>query len=328
VLWDKLELEAVPRSQRHTKASHCNSTPATDGTRLVALFGSEGLFCFDMEGRELWHRDLGRLDAGFYVATNTQWGFGSSPILHNGKVIVQCDVLSEQFLAAYDAKNGQEVWRTPRKDVPTWCTPVVASTRRGVEVIVNGWKEIGGYDFVTGKQLWQLKEGGDIPVASPIVTPEFAILTSAHGRARPMRAIRLDATGDITPSELGATNKAVAWCHPRQGSYLQTPIAVGTMIWSSQDGILTCFETQTGVIQYTERMGGGAEGFTASPVAAKDNIYFTSEPGNVFVIPVTNHFSVRATNALGGLCLSTPAISEGALFFRTTEKVVAVGFKN
>ena len=327
VLWDKLELETVPRSQRHTKASHCNSTPATDGHHLVALFGSEGLFCFDMKGRELWRRDLGPLDAGFYVVTNTQWGFGSSPVLRDGKVIVQCDVLSEQFLAAFDAKSGREVWRTSRKDVPTWCTPVIASSRGRTQVIANGWKQIGGYDFLTGRQLWQLREGGDIPVASPIVTPEFAILTSAHGNARPMRAIRLDATGDITPPELAATNQAVVWCHPRQGSYLQTPIVVGPMLWSSKDGILTCFETRTGAIQYSERIGGGAEGFTASPVAAKDKVYFTSEQGDVYVIPTTNRFSVLATNALGGICLSTPAISEGTLYFRTTDKVVAVGFK-
>jgi outer membrane protein assembly factor BamB len=327
VLWDKLALESVPRSQRHTKASHCNSTPATDGKHLVALFGSEGLFCFDMKGRELWRRDLGRLDTGFYVVTNTQWGFASSPVLHDGKVIIQCDVFGEQFLAAFEAKDGHEVWRTSRKDVPTWCTPIVASSPGRTQVIANGWKEIGGYDFFTGRQLWHLKEGGDIPVASPIVTSQYVILTSAHGGARPMRAIRLDATGDITPPELGATNQAVVWCHPRKGSYLQTPIVVGPLLWSSMDGILTCFETQTGAVQYSERIGGGAEGFTASPVAAKDKIYFTSEQGNVFVIPATNHFSVLATNTLGGLCLSTPAVSKGTIFFRTVGKVVAVGFK-
>lgn len=325
ILWDKLVLETVPRTQRHTKSTHCNSTPTTDGKRLVAIFGSEGMFCFDLDGRQLWRKDLGPMDPGFYVVTNTSWGFGSSPVLHDGKVIVQCDVLSEQFLAAFDATDGRELWRTPRKDVPTWSTPIVATSSGRTQVIVNGWKQIGGYDFVTGRQLWQLREGGDIPVASPILAGDFVVLTSAHGRARPMRAVRLDATGDITPPEIGATNQAIAWSHPRQGDYLQTPIAVGDLLWGAMDSVITCFDSKTGQIHYSERIGDGAQGFTASPVAAGGRIYFTGERGEVFVLPATEQFSVVATNKLGGICLSTPAISEGTIFFRTTEKLLAIG---
>ena len=327
VLWDKLVLESVPRTERHTKATHCNSTPATDGERLVAILGSEGLFCFDLNGRQLWRKDLGPMDPGYYVVTNTSWGFGSSPVLRDGKVIVQCDVMREQFLAAFDATDGRELWRTPRKDVPTWSTPIVAASPGRTQVIVNGWKQIGGYDFKTGRLLWELREGGDIPVASPILTKDFAILTSAHGKARPMRAVRLDATGNITPPEIGATNQAIAWSHARQGDYLQTPIVVGSLLWGAMDSIITCFDSNTGKIHYSERIGDGAQGFTASPVAAAGKLYFTGERGEVFVLPATEKFSVLATNKLGGLCLSTPAISEGTLFFRTTERLVAIGAK-
>jgi outer membrane protein assembly factor BamB len=327
ILWDKLELESVPRSKRHTKATHCNSTPATDGQRVVALFGSEGLFCFDMDGKEIWRKDLGRMEAGYYAVSNTSWGFAGSPVLRDGKVIVQCDVSSEQFLAAYDVKDGSQVWRTPRQDVPTWSTPVIASSPGRTQVIVNGWKQIGGYDFTTGKQLWTLAEGGDIPVASPILAGDVVILTSAHGKHRPMRAIRLDASGDITPSEIGGTNQAIVWSHARKGNYLETPIAVGGLIFADLDGIVTVFNAKTGEVAYSERIGGGGQGFTASPVAAHGKIYFTGEQGDVFVLPVENHFSVLATNKLGGICLSTPAISEGTLFFRTTEKLIAIGAK-
>ncbi len=325
ILWDKLVLEAVPRSQRHTKATHCNSTPATDGRHIVALFGSEGLFCFDLEGRQLWRKDLGALDAGYYAITNTAWGFGSSPILRDGKVIVQCDVLSGQFLAAFDAADGHELWRTVRHDVPTWSTPVIATSGNRTQVIANGWKLIGGYDFETGKELWRLKDGGDIPVASPIIAGDLAIITSAHGRYRPMRAVRLSATGDITPEDIAGTNQAIAWSHPRRGNYLLTPIAVGDLLWGNQDGVLTCFDVHTGKVVYDARIGGGNQGFTASPVAARDNLYFTGEQGEVFVVPATNQFSVLATNKLGGICLATPAISEGTIYFRTVENIVAVG---
>ena len=327
ILWDKLVLEKAPRTQRHTKATHCNSTPATDGKRLVAILGSEGLFCFDLDGRELWHKDLGPMDPGYYVVTNTSWGFGSSPVLHDGKVIVQCDVLSEQFLAVFDAQNGQELWRVARKDVPTWSTPIVATAAGRTQIVVNGWKQIGGYDFATGRQLWQLREGGDIPVASPVLAGDLVILTSAHGKARPMRAVRLDAAGDITPPEIGQTNQAVVWSHARRGDYLQTPIVVGDRLWGAMDSVITCFDVKTGKVLYSERIGDATEGFTASPVAAAGKLYFTGERGDVFVLSAAEQFSVLATNKLDGICLSTPAISGGTLFFRTTEKLVAIGAK-
>jgi outer membrane protein assembly factor BamB len=326
ILWDKLGFEAMPRLERHTKATHCNSTPATDGERIVAMFGSEGLFCFDMNGAKLWHKDLGKLHASPYDAPKLQWGFASSPILHEGKVIAQVDTASEQFLAVFDAKDGRELWRVPRKELSSWCTPIVATAAGREQIVVNGWKEIGGYDFKTGRALWSLSEGGDIPVASPILAGDCVILTSGHGKYRPMRAVRLDATGDVTPADISQTNQAVVWCHPRKGNYLQTPIVVGDLLWGcSNDGIVTCFDVKTGKLNYEERIGGGGQGFTASPVAANGRLYFTGEQGDVFVIPATETFSVMDTNKIDGICLATPAISDGALFFRTTEKLLAIG---
>jgi outer membrane protein assembly factor BamB len=140
-----------------------------------------------------------------------------------------------------------------------------------------------------------------------------------------MRAVRLDASGDIKPSDISTTNQAVIWCHPRKGNYLQTPIVVGDLLWGcTNDGIVTCFNVKTGDIYYNERIGGGGQGFTASPVAASGRLYFTGELGDVFVLAATNQFSVLATNKLGGLCLATPAIVDDTLLFRTTEKLIAV----
>jgi outer membrane protein assembly factor BamB len=325
ILWDQLAYEGIPKSKRHTKASHCNSTPATDGSRIVGIFGSEGLYCFDMNGRQLWRKDLGPMDAGYFAVTSTQWGFGSSPVLHDGKVIVQCDASSGQFLAAFDARDGHELWRTPRKDAPTWSTPLVAESAGRTQIIVSGWKQTGGYDFATGKELWHLSGGGDIPVASPILSGDCVILTSAHGGSRPMRAVRLSANGDITPPAMDVTTEAIAWSLPRNGNYLETPIRVGKFIWGCIGNIVTCFDAETGEVKYNERIGN--DEFTASPVAAADKIYFTAEQGDVVVLQAAEHFKTVRTNSLGGLCLSTPAISEGTLYFRTTEKLIAIGKK-
>lgn len=327
LLWDRLGHEAVPRQERHTKASHCNSTPATDGRQLVAIFGSEGLFAFDLEGRLLWRQDLGRMDAGPWDVPSLQWSFAGSPLLHDGRVIVQCDVLSTQYVAAFAATDGRLLWRTPRQEVANWCSPALAVRPAGTQIVLNGWKEIAGYDFADGRRLWTLNGGGDIPVPTPLVRDGLAVLTSAHGQYRPLRAVRLDqARGDITPPEMAATNAAIAWNHPRLGSYMQTPIAVGTNLWSCDwVGVLTCVDLRTGEKRYSERLGGGALAFTASGVAARDQLYFTSESGLVFVVPARPKFAVLATNRLGGICLATPAVAGGSIYFRTTDKLIAIG---
>jgi outer membrane protein assembly factor BamB len=329
LLWDKIGYEAVPRVERHTKASHANSTPATDGKRIVAIFGSEGLFCFDMDGKLQWHKDLGKMDAGPYNDTTLQWGFASSPVLRDGKVVVQCDVLSERYLAMFDAKDGAQLWRVPRKEAGgTWCTPAVAVSDRGTQIVCNGWKDIGGFDLRTGRQLWHLEGGGDIPVPTPVVAHDVAFFTSAHGKYRPLRAVRLDSKGDITPPSVENTNNSVIWCLPRQGSYMQTPLLFGSMLFSCDwYGVLSCVEAGTGKVCYSERLGPGGEAFTASPVAAGQNLYFTSEPGNVYVVSATATFTVLATNSLNEICLSTPGVSEETLYFRTRDKLIAIGKK-
>jgi outer membrane protein assembly factor BamB len=332
IIWDKMGCEGIPRGKRHPKSTHCNSTPATDGERIVAIFGSEGLFCFDHEGNVVWKKDLGPLKSGYYVVPSAEWGFSSSPIIHDGKVVVLCDVLgdSKSFLAEFDLADGRELWRTARHDVPTWGTPAVAKAGDRTEIFVNGWHHSGGYDFADGKEIWKLDGGGDIPVPTPIIDNGLAYFTSGHGAQRPMRAIRLEAHGDLTGAPAGATND-VAWQQERKGDYMQTPIIVGDLLYGCVDnGILTCFEAKSGKVRYSERLGNGSEGFTASPVSDGNNLYFTSEIGHVYVIPVNvipvnGNLPVAATNDLKETCLSTAAISEGTLFYRTRHELLAIG---
>ncbi len=326
VIWNTLGHEAIPTVKRHTKASHCNSTPATNGNRIVAIFGSEGLFCFDRDGKLAWKRDLGPMDSGYFQSPTAQWGFASSPIIHEGKVIVQCDVQKDSFLAAFDLADGRELWRTPRADVPTWSTPAIVEMPGRRQIVVNGWHHTGGYDLATGKNLWRLDGGGDIPVPTPITAHGLIYLTSAHGAFRPMRAIRPDATGDITPGDPGQTNASIAWAHARRGNYMQTPIVVGDLLFACNDGgILTCFDAKTGGVKYSERLSTQGQGFSASPVSDGRHLYFASELGNIFVVPVADKFSVASTPSLPETCMASPAIADGMLLFRTRGHVIAIG---
>ena len=93
VVWEKTVVLGVPKIKRHPKSTHANSTLATDGRHLVAMFGSEGLYCFDLDGKLLWKKDLGVLDSAYYVVPDAQWEFGSSPVIYQDSVLVQCDVL-------------------------------------------------------------------------------------------------------------------------------------------------------------------------------------------------------------------------------------------
>jgi outer membrane protein assembly factor BamB len=113
----------VPKVKRHTKSTHANSTLATDGNNLVAMFGSEGLYTLDMNGKFVWKKDLGVLDSGYYQVPQAQWEFGSSPIIHEGIVVIQADVQKDSFLAAFDIKDGRELWRTPSKTCPHGARP-------------------------------------------------------------------------------------------------------------------------------------------------------------------------------------------------------------
>lgn len=326
ILWNELGYEGAPKVKRHTKATHCNSTPATDGRIIVAIFGSEGLFCFDRSGKLRWRKDLGPMDSGFFSVPSAQWGFASSPVIHGGKVIVQCDVQTNSFLAAYEIESGRELWRTPRVDVPGWSCPTVIESGNRVQIAVNGWHHSGGYDLETGQELWRLDGGGDIPVPTPIFASDLIILTSGHGKLRPLRAIRPDAAGNITHEDPAGTNAGIAWVHPRQGNYMQTPIAVSNRVYGCTDwGLLTCFDAASGRIHYSERLGGPTQGYTASPVSDGRHLYFPGETGKVMVVPVGETFSVTATNDLGDVCMATPALAEGTLFFRTQTKLIAIG---
>lgn len=324
IVWNSLAHEGLPRSKRHTKATHCNSTPATNGEFIVAAFGSEGLYCFDRMGDQKWHKDLGDLDAGYFKVPSAQWGYASSPVIHDGKVIVLADVQTGSYLACFDLETGDEIWKTEREDVPTWGSPTVVKVGEQTQILVNGWHHTGAYDFITGEEVWKLDGGGDIPTPTPIVAKGFAYFTSAHGNYRPIRAIRLSARGNITPKKIEDTNEHIAWVHPKMGNYMQTPIVVGDFIYACYDnGVLSCLDAKTGDVQYRERLKGG--GYTSSAVSDGKNLYITSETGTVIVVPANGKFSVVSENELGGNCLSTPAISGDAIFFRTQHQLVAVG---
>ena len=326
IIWEKTAHSGIPQVKRHIKSSHANCTPATDGKHVVAFFGSEGLYCFDIQGKLLWKQDLGYLDAGAFNMPETQWAFGSSPIIHDRMVIVLCDVNNQSFIAAFDIQTGKEAWRTLRDETPTWGTPTVHSSGGRTQVIANGFRHIGGYDVATGRELWRMRGGGDIPVPTPFVAHGLVFITNAHGGLRPIYAIRVNARGDISLKDDERSNGFVAWSLPKRGAYIPTPIVYGDYLYIGDDrGILTCYQAKTGEQAYRTRLADGRGSYSASPVAADGKLYFTSEEGDIHVIKAGPKYELLATNAMGEVCLATPAIAGGMIFVRTSKHLFGIG---
>ncbi|MHC4207469.1 MAG: outer membrane protein assembly factor BamB family protein, partial [Planctomycetota bacterium] len=318
ILWERESYEGKPEVKRHPKSSHANSTPCTDGNHVVAFFGSEGMYCYDMEGNLAWKKDLGVLDWGYFRSPSAQWGGGSSPVIHKQMIILQCDVQKNPFLAAYNLKDGTILWKTPRNEVPTWGTPTVYDAKGHSQIIVNGYRHIGGYDIETGKEIWKMKGGGDIPTPTPVVAHDLIYITNAHGRMNPIYAVRISAKGDISLAKNQTSNEHVAWSYPKGGNYMPTPIAYKDYIYFGSDrGTLTCLVPDTGEIKYREKLSSKSVAFTASPVASDGKIYFTSEMGDIYVVQTGPEFKLLAVNKMDETCMATPAISNGTLFFRT-----------
>lgn len=327
ILWERTACTGVPKIKRHPKASHANPTPATDGTRIVASFGSEGLYCYDRDGKLLWQKSLGVLDSGWFFDADYQWGFGSSPILYQDLVIVQCDVGKDSFVAAYRVADGHEAWRTPRDEIPSWGTPTIVETPDRVELVTNATRYARGYDPRTGEELWRLDRHSEITVPTPVFGAGLIFITSGYRPIQPIYAVRPGATGDISLKDGETTGDAIAWSTKKGGPYMPTPIVYDNYLYTCTNaGVVTCFKAQTGKQVYRERLGGEG-GYTASPVAADGKLYFTSEESDVRVLRAGPKFELLAVNPLGDPCVSTPAISDGMIFIRTQHYLFGIGRK-
>jgi len=321
VMWSKTVWRGVPAIKRHPKGSHAASTPATDGEHVAVFHGSEGLHVYTVDGDLLWKKDFGVLDSGFFRMPDAQWGWASSPVIFDGRVYVQADAQKGSFVAAFDVATGEQLWRTPRQDVPTWSTPTVHVSANRRQLVLNGWKHMGGYDLDSGAELWKLAGSGDIPVPTPVAAHGLLFLTSAHGGPARILAVSEDASGDLV---LEPDGERLVWGNRRFGAYMQSPFVYGDELYVCRDnGVITCWDAKTGKQHYRERLEAGV-GFTASGIAADGKLYYPSEEGDVYVVQAGKEYKLLATNSLGETCLAAPAASAGMLLFRTRSHLVAV----
>ncbi|MCH7824023.1 MAG: PQQ-binding-like beta-propeller repeat protein [Acidobacteria bacterium] len=339
ILWERTVRTGVPRASRHLKSTFANPTPVTDGEYVIAFFGPEGLYCYDMEGNLIWQKDFG-------IVGMPWWGFASSPIIYRDTVIVQSDTvanggglgpeweerlrgqpIASSFIAAFDLADGSERWRTSRDEGrPSFGTPTVYEAPGRPQLITNGGERIRAYDPMTGNELWSFSAGTHNVTPTPIVAHDLIFVTSGMRPIQPIYAIRPNAAGDISLDEGDETNEFIAWSKSRGGSYTPTPIVYGEYLYVvNVSGILACYEAKTGKRMYRARLRHMGGGMSSSPVASDGRIYFSSEDGDVFVIKAGPEFELLATNSMAEVIMATPAISGGMIFIRTLHHLFGIG---
>jgi outer membrane protein assembly factor BamB len=324
VLWDKVAYEGLPKTKRHPKSSQASATPVTDGRHVIVSFGSQGLYAYDFDGKLLWQKDLGTLNAGWFFDPDYEWGIGSSPIIYKNLVIVQCDIQRHSFIAAFDSETGKEVWRTDRDEIPSWSTPTILEADGKAELVTQATTFTRGYDPLTGKELWKYSGNSEIAIPTPIIGPGVVVITNGYRGVQPIFAIKPGAKGDITLQNKATTSDFVSWSTTRGGPYIPTPIIYGDQLYVLQNnGVFASYKVATGEQVYQKRLGGGGS-FSASPVAADGKIYCSSEDGDVYVVKAGPEYEELAKNSMGEVLMATPAISDGLIIFRGLKNVYAI----
>jgi outer membrane protein assembly factor BamB len=311
-IWEQTAFEGTPYDNRHRKSSYAASTPATDGKHVFAFFGSEGLYAYDMKGKLAWKADLGKL-------ATVGMGTGTSPILFDNLVILQCDEDNGEasFIVAIDKKTGKQVWKTPRKVQVSWSTPLLVNTGKRSELITSGTEAVVSYDPATGKELWRHKGVESNAIPSPVANSQMVFISAGYP-AKIAMAINLGGSGDLAD--------AVVWKYAKGTAYVPSPILYGDYLYLTTDrGILTCLDAKTGEVKYEGGRVPIPATFTASPVAFEGKILLTSEDGDTFIVKAGPKHEIIGTNSVGEPVYASPAIADGNIYIRGEKNIYAIG---
>ncbi len=321
ILWDVVSHKSLPPYPLHLKNSPASETPVTDGERVYAYFGNVGLFCYDFAGNPLWSR---KWDA---AKTRANWGTAASPVLYKDRLYLLNDNEERSFLAALDAKTGEQVWRVDRDEKSNWATPCIWENGQRTELVTSGTGKVRSYDL-TGKLLWELAGTTSIAIPTPFAADGLLYVTGGFvgDSARPLYAIRPGATGDITLKNGQDSNEFIAWCRKKVGPYNPTPLVYQGYVYVLYDrGLLSCFDAKTGKEIYSGvRLAAGANAFTASPWANHGKLFCLSEDGDTFVIQAGPEFKLLGCNKLQEMCMATPAAVRGSVLVRTLSKLYCI----
>jgi outer membrane protein assembly factor BamB len=286
------------------------STPVIEGERIYVFFGKSGVFCFDLDGKELWHSLVGKNIHG--------WGSGASPILYKDFLIINASVERGE-LVALNKTTGNEVWKSPGISA-AWNTPVVVTTpEKNQELVVSVEPRIVGIDPETGKELWRA-DGVHRYVCPSVVANDGVVY--AIGGGHTSLAVKTGGKGEVTKTHR-------VWNLAR-GSNVGSPIyRDGYLYWASDSGgVVVCQEAATGKVVYSERLKPASGQIWASPVLADGKLYFVSKENGTYVVAAEPKFEQLAHNVIAGdksRSNASLAVSDGQLFLRNDQYLYCIG---
>lgn len=325
LLWQQSVTTQFDDDPTHGTNPYCSASPVTDGERVIAWFGSDGLHCFDLAGRKLWSRDLGR--------QRHIWGYGASPVIAGPLCFLNFGPGERSFLIAVDKQNGKTVWqhdeesgygKPPAPDlrgsgasgggatfIGSWTTPVLMKYGAQIQLLTNWPRRMAAYDPLSGKELWTCSGLNPLVYTSPIYDGDVIVAMGGFGGMS--FAARAGGRGDVTVSHR-------LWHHPRTKQRIGSGVIHDGHIYIHNDpGVAECFDLKTGNRVWEERLGG--EGKSAqnwsSILLANGNCYTVTQGGNCFVFRASPQFELLAVNPLGEPSNSSIAPSNGELFIRT-----------
>ena len=313
VVWEHEIVAEGDLPQAHQKHNMASPSVVSDGERVYAWFATGQLVALDMHGGLVWQRHLGRDYGPFEIV----WGHSSSPVLYEDLIILQCDHEPGAYLLALDRRTGDERWKVDRgQGLRSFSTPLVVAGPDGAELIVNASEGLDAYDPSTGMWLWHTGGHNEYPIAAATYDDNGTLYTGRGHRAGPYMAIRLGGRGDVDESH-------VAWRVPTGAPYISSLLYYEGLIYMANgNGIVTAVDAETGRRVWQDRVGGI---YSASPVAGDGKVYLFSETGETVVLQAGRELHILQRNDLGERVVSSPAVSDGRIFIRTDESLIAVG---
>jgi outer membrane protein assembly factor BamB len=311
-LWSKDFEPKLPEHKYQGEGSYqgyAGSTPTTDGERLYVFFGKSGVFCFDLDGKELWQASVGD-------GTN-RWGSGASPVVYGKLLLVNASVESGS-LVALDKLTGQEVWRAGGV-LASWNTPLLLAGKEGTEAVVSVEPKLLSFNADDGKALWEA-DGVHRYVCPSVVAHDGVVY--AIGGGSTSLAVRTGGSGDVTSSN-------TVW-KEKKGSNVSSPVYDdGHLYWASDDGgYICCQNAATGETVFQERLTPRPGRIWSSALLADGKLYFVSQHDGTFVVAAKPQFELLAHNVFeddDSRANATPAVSGGRLFLRTDRALYCIG---
>ena len=311
-IWKQVPYEGNPRIKKHSLNGYASETPVTDGKRLYVYFGMTGVFCYDLDGKQLWKSDIGAFK------TQNGWGTGSSPVVYNDILYIQNDNEENSFLIAIDAITGKEKWRVSRNEKTNYSTPFVWKNNVREELVTLG-KTARSYDLKTGDLLWEMKIGGEQSIPSPVADVNRIYLGNAGGREvkSNLYAIKAGAAGDITPKDSISLNSSIEWSFPAANLANPSPLLYKGLLYflGSEGRSFTCLNSADGKLVYKTSIKRLAETW-ASPWAYNDRICFYDERGDTRTIRAGEKFELLSENRLKDRFWASAAITDNCIYLQ------------